>query len=77
MKLNAAAEMIPLSWPEFNLHPYVPKTQAKGYQHMIEELGGWLKDITKFDGISFQANSGATGEYLGLLTIRKYLESKG
>jgi glycine dehydrogenase len=53
--------MIPMSWPEFNLHPYVPKTQAKGYLHMIEELGGWLKDITKFDGISFQANSGATG----------------
>ena len=77
MKLNAAAEMIPMSWPEFNLHPYVPKTQAKGYLTMINELGDWLKDITKFDGISFQPNSGATGEYAGLLVIRKYLESKG
>lgn len=77
MKLNAAAEMIPMSWPEFNIHPFVPKSQAQGYQIMIEELGNWLKDVTKFDSISFQPNSGATGEYTGLLVIRKYLESIG
>lgn len=65
--------MIPMSWPEFNIHPYVPKDQAKGYQTMINELGDWLKDITKFDSVSFQPNSGATGEYAGLLVIRKYL----
>ena len=76
MKLNAASEMIPMSWPEFNLHPYVPANQATGYKHVIDELGEWLKEVTKFDSISFQPNSGATGEYTGLLVIRKYLESQ-
>jgi glycine dehydrogenase len=61
MKLNAASEMIPMSWPELNLHPFVPKYQAKGYHTMIEQLRDWLKEITQFDDVSFQSNSGATG----------------
>jgi glycine dehydrogenase len=78
MKLNAAAEMIPLSNPLFaNLHPFVPKNQAAGYLEMIENLGEYLKTITGFKGISFQPNSGAQGELAGLLVIKAYLESKG
>lgn len=61
MKLNAASEMLPMSWPELNIHPFVPRYQAKGYTIMIEELRKWLKEITNFDDISFQSNSGATG----------------
>lgn len=73
MKLNAASELIPLSWPEFaNIHPYAPVNQAKGYQQIIKELSQCLCEITGFTGITFQPNSGAQGEYTGLLLIRAY-----
>ena len=76
MKLNAAAEVIPMTRPEFmHIHPLAPKYQAKGSLEMIENLGKLLKTITGFDGISLQPNSGAAGEYAGLRTIRAYLES--
>jgi glycine dehydrogenase len=78
MKLNATSEMIPLSWPEFaHIHPFAPLEQAQGYAHMFKELEAWLADITGFDAISFQPNSGAQGEYAGLMTIRAYHEHKG
>jgi glycine dehydrogenase len=77
MKLNATSEMIPITWPQFaNLHPFVPKEQAAGYGLMIEELERWLCAITGFDAICMQPNSGAQGEYAGLLAIRKYHESR-
>ena len=73
MKLNATTEMIPVTWPEFgNIHPFAPLDQTKGYQEMIDELGVWLQEITGFAGISFQPNSGAQGEYTGLMVIRQY-----
>jgi len=78
MKLNATSEMIPLSWPEFaHIHPFAPIEQAQGYAHMFKELEAWLADITGFDAISFQPNSGAQGEYAGLMTIRAYHEHRG
>ena len=78
MKLNAATELIPLSWPEFcNLHPYVPTNQAEGYHYIIDELGKYLCEITGFTGVTFQPNSGAQGEYTGLLLIRAYHKDKG
>lgn len=78
MKLNAAAEMIPISWPEFSKpHPFTPLDQMQGYQEMIRGLEEMLKEILGFDAISMQPNSGAQGEYAGLLAIRKYLQSKG
>ncbi|PKF70784.1 glycine dehydrogenase (aminomethyl-transferring) [Pseudomonas fluvialis] len=78
MKLNATSEMIPITWPQFaNLHPFVPREQAEGYRLMIDELEAWLCTITGFDAISMQPNSGAQGEYAGLLAIRKYHESRG
>lgn len=78
MKLNAATEMLPLSWPEFgNLHPFVPANQAEGYQQLFNELGKDLCTISGLDAISFQPNSGAAGEYTGLLAIRDYLTSIG
>lgn len=78
MKLNATSEMIPITWPEFaTLHPFVPREQAEGYRLMIEELERWLCAITGFDAICMQPNSGAQGEYAGLLAIRKYHESRG
>ena len=78
MKLNATSEMIPISWPQFaNLHPFVPREQAHGYQLMIDELEAWLCAITGFDAVSMQPNSGAQGEYAGLLAIRRYHESRG
>ena len=78
MKLNAAAEMIPISWPEFaKPHPFTPLDQMAGYQQMISELEDMLAEITGFDAISMQPNSGAQGEYAGLLAIRKYLDSQG
>ncbi len=78
MKLNATAEMIPVTWPEFsNLHPFVPSDQAQGYSAMINELSDWLVDITGYDEVSMQPNSGAQGEYAGLVAIRKYFESRG
>ncbi|NQT76134.1 MAG: aminomethyl-transferring glycine dehydrogenase [Bacteroidetes bacterium] len=78
MKLNAAAEMFALSWPEFAaVHPFVPADQAEGYAELIENLGKDLCEITGFSAISFQPNSGASGEYAGLLVIRAYHESRG
>ncbi|MBN9298336.1 MAG: aminomethyl-transferring glycine dehydrogenase [Filimonas sp.] len=78
MKLNAATEMIPVSWPEFSqLHPFVPVDQAKGYQQIIEELSHYLNVITGFDACSLQPNSGAQGEYAGLLTIMAYHKANG
>ena len=78
MKLNATAEMIPITWPEFSKpHPFVPVKQTQGYIQMIKELEDMLAEITGFDAVSMQPNSGAQGEYAGLLAIRKYLDSKG
>ena len=78
MKLNATAEMIPVTWPEFaNLHPFCPLDQAEGYQIMINELHDWLVNNTGYDAVSLQPNSGAQGEYAGLIAIRKYHESRG
>lgn len=75
MKLNATTEMIPVSWPEFSsIHPFVPIDQARGYTTLIEELENDLAEITGFDGISLQPNSGAQGEFTGLCLIRKYQE---
>jgi glycine dehydrogenase len=77
MKLNATSEMIPITWPQFaHLHPFVPREQALGYTLMIDELQRWLCAITGFDAICMQPNSGAQGEYAGLLAIRKYHESR-
>ncbi|GGO68224.1 aminomethyl-transferring glycine dehydrogenase [Bowmanella pacifica] len=78
MKLNATAEMIPVTWPEFGkLHPFAPLDQAQGYQEMFKELGDALVEITGYDNISMQPNSGAQGEYAGLIAIRRYHESRG
>lgn len=78
MKLNAATEMIPLSWPEFGaIHPFVPANQAEGYKLMIDELEKALCEVTGFSAISFQPNSGAAGEYTGLLVIKAWHESHG
>ena len=78
MKLNATSEMIPVTWKEFgNVHPFVPKNQALGYSAMIDELNDWLSEITGFAAMSFQPNSGAQGEYAGLMVIRAYHESRG
>jgi glycine dehydrogenase len=78
MKLNAASELIPLTWPEFaNLHPFVPVEQAAGYQEIIAELDADLSEITGFAKMSFQPNSGAQGEYAGLLVIQAYHRSRG
>ena len=73
MKLNAAAEMIPITWPEFGrIHPYAPSDQTDGYRELFDDLSSKLCKITGFDAISFQPNSGAQGEYAGLMTIRAY-----
>ena len=78
MKLNAAVEMLPLSWPEFgNLHPFIPKDQVEGYSQLIDELEKDLKSITGFDAVSFQPNSGAAGEYAGLTIIKAWHQSRG
>ena len=78
MKLNAAAEMFPVSWPEFsNIHPFAPLGQARGYQILFQNLEDWLAEITGFAGISLQPNAGSQGEYTGLLVIRAYHESRG
>ena len=73
MKLNAASEMIPISWPEFSsIHPFAPKSQTEGYNELASTLSDWLMKITGLDGCSLQPNSGAQGEYAGLLVIRAY-----
>ncbi|MGB0894668.1 MAG: aminomethyl-transferring glycine dehydrogenase [Parashewanella sp.] len=78
MKLNAVAEMLPVSWPEFaNMHPFCPLEQAQGYTQMLNELSDWLVEITGYDAVCMQPNSGAQGEYAGLLAIQKYHESRG
>ncbi|WKE65112.1 aminomethyl-transferring glycine dehydrogenase [Gallaecimonas kandeliae] len=78
MKLNATAEMIPITWPGFAaLHPFCPDNQAQGYHEMIALLSDWLVNITGYDAVSMQPNSGSQGEYAGLLAIRHYHESRG
>ncbi|MFZ4758048.1 MAG: aminomethyl-transferring glycine dehydrogenase, partial [Burkholderiaceae bacterium] len=78
MKLNAASEMAPVSWPAFaSIHPFVPREQAAGYTEMLRQLGAWLAEITGFHTVSFQPNSGAQGEYAGLLAIRTWHASRG
>ena len=78
MKLNAAAELMPVSWDEFaNIHPFAPRTQVKGYLKIIDDLENWLCDITGFDSISLQPNAGSQGEYAGLLAIQEYHKSRG
>lgn len=78
MKLNPATSMFAMSWPEFgNIHPFVPADQAEGYYQIMSELGESLKEITGFQSISFQPNSGAAGEYAGLLVIREYHLTRG
>ncbi|QBI19809.1 glycine dehydrogenase (aminomethyl-transferring) [Egibacter rhizosphaerae] len=78
MKLNAAAEMEPISWPEFTqLHPFAPVDQAEGYLQLIGELEDWLVEITGYDTVSLQPNAGAQGEFAGLLAIKRYHEERG
>ena len=78
MKLNAAAEMIPVSWPEFSrIHPFAPSHQTAGYQAMLDELAAWLTECTGYDAMSLQPNSGAQGEYAGLMAIRRYHRARG
>jgi len=78
MKLNPASSMFAMSWPEFgNVHPFVPRDQALGYYQVMDELGEALKEITGFSAISFQPNSGAAGEYTGLMVIREYHLTRG
>lgn len=77
MKLNATAEMIPVTWPTLGqIHPFAPADQTRGYAEMIEHLESWLKEITGFTGVSLQPNSGAQGEYAGLMVIRAYHQSR-
>jgi glycine cleavage system P protein (glycine dehydrogenase) len=78
MKLNAAAEMFPVGWPEFSrMHPFAPLRQARGYQALFQQLEEWLAEITGFAGISLQPNAGSQGEFAGLLVIRAYHASRG
>jgi glycine dehydrogenase len=78
MKLNAAAEMFPVSWPEFSrIHPFAPLRQTRGYQLLFQQLEDWLAEITGFAGISLQPNAGSQGEFAGLLVIRAYHASRG
>ncbi|WP_274424340.1 aminomethyl-transferring glycine dehydrogenase [Chelativorans sp. YIM 93263] len=78
MKLNAAAEMMPVSWQEVNgLHPFAPEVHTAGYRRMIEDLDRWLSEITGFDSVSLQPNAGSQGEYAGLIAIRRYHRERG
>lgn len=78
MKLNAVAEMLPVSWPNVAaLHPFAPKADVRGYHQMLTQLSSWLCEITGFSAVSLQPNSGANGEYAGLLSIRRYHEARG
>ena len=78
MKLNATSEMIPVTWPEFGgIHPFAPRDQVQGYHEMIGSLTDWLKTVTGFDAICMQPNSGAQGEYAGLVAIARYHASRG
>ncbi|MCB0489386.1 MAG: aminomethyl-transferring glycine dehydrogenase [Cyclobacteriaceae bacterium] len=78
MKLNATTEMIPVTWPELGqIHPFAPADQTTGYREMIQNLEAWLKEVTGFTGVSLQPNSGAQGEYAGLMVIRAYHQNNG
>jgi glycine dehydrogenase len=78
MKLNAVAEMMPVSWPEVNaIHPFAPTDQTEGYRAMFAELEAWLAECTGFDAVSLQPNAGSQGEYAGLLAIKRFHESRG
>ena len=78
MKLNATTQMVPVTWPEFGrLHPFAPPEQAKGYARIVEDLGGWLAEISGLPSVSLQPNSGAQGEYAGLLVIRARQQALG
>ncbi len=78
MKLNAASELFPVSWPEFSrMHPFAPDEQARGYRRLFRDLEGWLSEITGFAAVSLQPNAGSQGEYAGLLTVRAFHESRG
>lgn len=78
MKLNATAEMVPITWPEFGkIHPFAPRSQTQGYQILFEQLCRWLSEITGFAEVSLQPNAGSQGEYAGLLVIRQYHEHRG
>ncbi len=78
MKLNATAEMMPVTWTEFGkLHPFAPLSQTKGYQILFQQLEAWLGEITGFDGVSLQPNAGSQGEYAGLQVIRQYHQRRG
>ncbi len=78
MKLNSATEMAPVTWPEFtDVHPFVPPKRAQGYAIMMQQLSQWLANVTGFDAVSLQPNSGASGEYAGLRAIRQYLDANG
>ncbi len=78
MKLNATAEMVPVTWPEFGqIHPFAPPEQCQGYRQLFADLETWLSEITGFDGVSLQPNAGAQGEYAGLLVIREYHRQRG
>jgi glycine dehydrogenase len=78
MKLNATAEMIPVTWEEFGkIHPFAPASQTQGYQILFQQLEAWLAEITGFAGISLQPNAGSQGEYAGLLVIRQYHQNRG
>ncbi|CAK5087921.1 unnamed protein product [Meloidogyne enterolobii] len=78
MKLNASCELIPISWPKLaNIHPFVPTEQAKGYSKVFNDLERWFCELTGYDKFSLQPNSGANGEYAGMLAIRGYFHSKG
>ncbi len=78
MKLNAASEMMPVSYPEFgNIHPFAPTDQASGYQKLFKDLESWIGDITGLPAVSLQPNAGSQGEYAGLMVIREYFKSKG
>ena len=78
MKLNAASELFPVSWPEFSrLHPFAPEEQARGYRRLFSDLEAWLAEITGFAAVSLQPNAGSQGEYAGLLAVRAYHDSRG
>ena len=78
MKLNAAAEMLPVTWEKVaGIHPFVPVHQARGYQELFAQLERWLAEITGFAAVSLQPNAGSQGEYAGLLAIREYHHSRG
>lgn len=78
MKLNATAEMLPVTWPEFGrLHPFAPADQVQGYLALFQQLESWLAEITGFAGISLQPNAGSQGEYAGLMVIRAYHRQRG